>query len=168
MDKSTLIIIVVTAIIAAFVNEIVVGLLSLAKKIFKNKTIAAKLRKTLTINKIAVAVNVGVFVFCIWRLFKLLPDPSPVTRSVVFNIASYLALAALSLARIDILSYRHMDEMARQRKEQSELAELQALQAELKAVTTDIKETSNMLSEGRKERKTPAEPADDKKSNPEK
>ncbi|HEX8494810.1 MAG TPA: hypothetical protein VF658_18355 [Pyrinomonadaceae bacterium] len=149
-------------------NEIVAGLLSLAKKIFKNKTITAKLRKTLTINKVTVGANVGVLVFCIWRLLKLLPDPSPVTRSVVFNIASYLALAALSLARIDILSYRYMDEKARQRKEQAELAELQAFQAELKAVTADIKETSNILSEGRKERKTPAEPADDKKSDPEK
>jgi hypothetical protein len=105
MDSKTLITIVVTAIIAAFVKEIVASLLPVVKKPFKNSTITAKLRNAITANRVFTVSNLGLLAWVGWRVFKFIADPSPVTRLAIFDMVYSCFIASL----IRIMSWNQTD-----------------------------------------------------------
>lgn len=156
MDNKTLTTIVITAIIAAFVKEIVAGLVSLVKKLFANKTITAKLRNALTANKITAVINLGLLAFSIWRLTAAFRDPSPITRGVIFDIAYYFSLIGLSVIRLEILADRYLDQIKRKREERELLAGLLELESRAKRLSESLDESpadkTKVLPESKKEK----------------
>jgi hypothetical protein len=153
-----LITIVVTAMITAFVKEIVVGLLSLLKKFIKNKAITAKLRKAITINKIMFVVNLGLMVYFFWKAAASLSDPSPVTRAYVFDTASSLALAAISLVRIEMIIASATQELKFERLK----SDIQAAKAELQGINSAFSKAAEQLAGKSKELLATIERADSK------
>lgn len=140
MDKSTLTAIVITAIIAAFVKEIVTALLSGLKKLFANKAITAKLKNAITARRVMVVLDLALIAYCIWRIVAFARDPSPITRLAIFDIAYWFSLGTIVAARLDRMSERSLDEKVRQLEERKLMNSLEEIRDRVGRLATDLSE----------------------------
>jgi hypothetical protein len=100
LDRTQLIIIIVTAIISAVAKEIIAGLFKLFKKLSIGRWIKSKIQKLIVLNThttpiiIDLTVDVILFLVGAFMLYQIVRDPSPITRLTVLGISYWMFLTA--------------------------------------------------------------------------
>ena len=173
MDNSQLVTIAVTAIITALAREIAGAVSSVFKNTATNTTIRQKIKAALTVNKIVATINLLLALYSGWQVYRSASSSAPVDRAAVFNIAYFTGLAALSLARIDIILMIHTERVLQSRRlpaqirqeiailerEQKAAAEAKALDEAWEQLRETVERSKKYL--GDENRKTlPPEPPD--------
>lgn len=149
MDTSQLVTIAVTAIITAFVKEIVGWFVSIVKNFASSTTIRTKIKTALTVNKVTAIVNLTLIGFCSWRVYYYVTLPYTLDGFSVFNIAYFTCAAFANLLRLEIQTAMFAERLRREKDQRAQIehemnlkhiAQLQPLGEALKKLNEKINE----------------------------
>lgn len=154
MDSTQLVTIAVTAIITAFVKEIVGWFASRVKNLAINTTVREKIKKAFTVNRIVAIINLLLMLFASSEVYKYVYSPNPVDRFAIFNIAFYTCAAFANLLRLEIqvalfyeISQRDKIQRALIEREMDErhAAELKPLDDAIERLHKKVHETNHLV-----------------------